>query len=258
MKIRNMLFILLFFWMNLSLAGQFPVPSSIYINGSPVRTLYVRWDIVDLPEADALAPTGYWFGSAKSIINDFPVVQSETCSGTLCGTKVIPGETISSAAMRAYKKGPTTTQYSSTSGANGFCIAFGGIPQGNTSLGSALIPTGCLKAPPPNVYCFIITPEINLNHGSISIKDVTTSKASASFSINCSQANNVKLSLASKLTYIPLNNDAKANIMINNKNPGQQHSLPTGLSSLTITSQLEGITQSGNYSGTAVLIIEPV
>jgi len=244
--------------MNLSLAGQFPVPSSIYINGSPVRTLYVRWDIVDLPEADALAPTGYWFGSAKSIINDFPVVQSETCSGTLCGTKVIPGETISSAAMRAYKKGPTTTQYSSTSGANGFCIAFGGIPQGNTSLGSALIPTGCLKAPPPNVYCFIITPEINLNHGSISIKDVTTSKASASFSINCSQANNVKLSLASKLTYIPLNNDAKANIMINNKNPGQQHSLPTGLSSLTITSQLEGITQSGNYSGTAVLIIEPV
>lgn len=255
---RHLLLITLFFWTNFVLAGQFPVPSSIYISGSPLRTLYVRWDIVDLPEADALAPTGYWFGSAKSIINDFPVVQSETCSGTLCGTKVIPGETISSAAMRAYKKGPTTTQYSIASGANGFCIAFGGIPQGNTSLGSALIPTGCLKAPPPGVYCQIITPDINLNHGAISLKDVAKSVASASIRINCSQNNSVKLSLASKLTYIPLNQQAKANILINNKQPGSQHNLPAGLSSLTITSQLEGITQGGIYSGTAVLIIEPV
>lgn len=257
MKRRNLLFIVLLFWMHFALAGQYPVPSSIYIGGSPTRTLYVRWDIVDLPQADVLAPTGYWFGSAKSIINDFPVVQSETCSGTLCGTKVIPGETISSAAMRAYNKGPTTTQYSTSSGANGYCIAFGGIPQGNTSLGSALIPTGCLKTPPPGVYCQIVTPDINLNHGSISIKDLATSTASASFSINCSEKNNIKLSLESKLTYVPLNIDAKANILINNKQPGSQHNLPAGLSSLNITSQLEGITQGGTYSGTAVLIIEP-
>lgn len=258
MKRCNILSIIPFFWMNFAFSGQFPVPTSMYVDGHPSRSLYVKWDIVDLPEADAPAPTGYWFGSAKSIINDFPVVQSETCSETLCGTKVIPGETISSAAMRAYKKGPTTTKYSTASGANGYCIAFGGIPQGNTSLGSALIPTGCLKAPPPGVYCQIVTPDINLNHGAISLKDVAKSVASTSIRISCSQNNSVILSLASKLTYVPLNQQGKANILINNKQPGSQHNLPAGLSSLTITSQLEGITQGGIYSGTAVLIIEPV
>lgn len=258
MKLCNILFIVLFFWMHFALAGQYPVPSSWYIEGSPVSTLYVKWDIVDLPQADAPAPSGYWFGSAKSIINDFPVVQSETCSGTLCGTKVIPGETISSAAMRAFKKGPTTTQYSTSSGANGYCIAFGGIPQGNTSLASALIPTGCLKAPPPGVYCQIVTQDINLNHGAISLKDIAKSIASASININCSQNNSVKLSLESRLTYVPLNHNAKANILINSKKPGSQHNLPAGLSSLKITSQLEGITQGGSYSGTAVLIIESI
>lgn len=258
MKSGKLLLLYFILWSSATIAGPFPVPLSIKRDINRPNNFITTWTIIEIPEVDIPAPAGFWFGSAKSIGTDFPVNQTETCSNTLCSTKVIPGDTISSAAMRAYNKGTSVTQYPPGGGANGFCIAFGGIPQGNASYASAILPTGCMKLPPANVHCFIITPEINLNHGSISIKDVTTSKASASFNINCSQANNIKLSLESKLTYVPLNNDAKANIMINNKNPGQQHSLPTGLSSLTITSQLEGITQSGNYSGTAVLIIEPV
>ncbi|WP_277967124.1 MrpH family fimbial adhesin [Pantoea trifolii] len=259
MNIRSLLSPFFIFWLSAAIAGPFPVPLSITrTDDRPFARLKVVWTTIDFPFADAQAPANYWFGSSSSTGLDFKVVQSETCVNDICGSKVIPGETISATAMRAFKKGPSTTYYPAGGGQNGVCVAFGGIPQGNTSYATAMLPTGCLKTQPPNVYCFIVTPEINLNHGSISIKDVTTSTASTSASISCSQKNNAKLSLASKLTYVPLNNDAKANILINNKKPNETHSLEAGLSSLTITSQLEGITQGGIYSGTAVLIVEPV
>lgn len=257
MNIRSLLLPFFIFWLSAAIAGPFPVPLSITRTDDRPARLRVIWTTIDIPFADTQAPENYWFGSSFSIGSKFEVVQSETCVNDICGSKVIPGETISATAMRAFKKGPSTTYYPAAGGANGNCVAFGGIPQGNTSYATAILPTGCMKILPPNVYCYIVTPEINLNHGSISIRDVATSTASASVSINCSQKNNLKLSLASKLTYVPLNNDAKANILINNKQPGEKHSLETGLSSLTITSQLEGITQGGTYSGTAVLIIEP-
>ncbi|MRS20880.1 hypothetical protein GJV08_17070 [Enterobacteriaceae bacterium RIT692] len=257
MNRRSLVLPFFLFWLSAAIAGPFPVPLSITITSDRPANLKVVWTTIDIPFADTPAPENHWFGSSRSIGIDFKVVQSETCVNNICGSKVIPGETISATAMRAFKKGPSTTYYPAAGGLNGVCVAFGGIPQGNTSYATAILPTGCLKTPPVNVYCFIVTPEINLNHGSISIKDVATSKASASVSVNCSQKNNIKLSLESKLTYVPLNNDAKANILINNKQPGEKHSLETGLSSLTITSQLEGITQGGTYSGTAVLIIEP-
>lgn len=258
MNIRSLLLPFFLFWLSAAIAGPFPVPLSITrIDDRPVARLKVVWTTIDIPVADAPAPANYWFGSSLSTGIDFNVEQSETCEDDICSSKVIPGETISATAMRAFKKGPSTTYYSVAGGVYGSCVAFGGIPQGNTSYATAILPTGCLETLPPNIYCYIVTPEINLNHGSISIRDVATSTASASFSINCSEKNNIKLSLESKLTYVPLNNDAKANILINNKQPGEKHSLETGLSSLTITSQLEGITQGGTYSGTAVLIIEP-
>lgn len=256
MKNCLVIFLSIFFSIT-AIAGPYPVPMLITPTSDSPKRYRVDWTTIDIPEADAKAPVGYWFGSAKSAGGDFPVVQSETCVDNRCSTKALAGDTISSAAMRAFKKGPTTVIYPSGGGANGFCIAFGGIPPGNTSYDSAILPTGCFKIPPTNVYCFIVTPEINLNHGAITLNDVATSIASATVNISCSQNNIIKLSLESKLTYVPLDKDAKANLLINNKKPGQQHSLPTGLSSLTITSQLEGITQGGIYSGTAVLIVEP-
>jgi hypothetical protein len=244
-------------WLTAAAAGPYPVPLSITKTEGVVPKLRVNWTIIDIPETDAPAPVGFWFGSAKSIGSNFPVVQSEACVSDICGTKVIPGESISSTAMRAFYKGPTTTIYGGGGGANGYCISFGGIPEGNPTYAAALLPTGCMKEPPSNVYCFIVTPEINLNHGKISLKDVSSSLSSALVNINCSQNTNVKLSLNTKLTYVQLNNNAKANIRINDKLPGEKHAIPTGLSVLTISSQLEGITQGGVYSGTAVLIIEP-
>lgn len=257
MKISKLLFLCFAFLSAAAKAGPYPVPLSITKDVNRPYNFIVTWTTIDIPEADAKAPTGFWFGSARSTGVDFNVVQSETCVNNICGSKVIPGETISATAMRAYKKGPSVTSYPSAGGANGVCMAFGGIPQGNTAYTTAMLLTGCMSTPPANVYCFIVTPEINLNHGSISIKDIAKSVASASVSISCSQKNTVRLSLASKLTYVPLSNDGKANILINNKKPGVKHSLAMGLSSLTITSKLEGITQGGVYSGTAVLIIEP-
>ncbi|WP_343553895.1 hypothetical protein [Pantoea sp.] len=259
MKVRRLLLLSLMLWLSAAIAGPFPVPLTIYRTSDKIPQYRVNWAIVDIPEADAKAPAGYWFGSAVGVANTFSVIQSETCVNTICATKVKPGETISAAAMRAYNKGPTTTYHSASGGANGNCVAFGGIPQGNTAYASAILPTGCMRSPPTNLYCFIVTPEINLNHGTIALKDVTNSTATATVNINCSQQNNVKLSLESKLTYVQLNNNyAKANLLINNKLPGKQHALPIGLSSLTITSKLEGINQGGNYSGSAVLIIEPI
>jgi hypothetical protein len=109
--------------------------------------------------------------------------------------------------MPAFYKGPTSTFYSGGA-IHGFCISFGGIPEGNPNYDVALLPTGCMKPLPSYVYCFIVTPAINLNHGKISLKDVSSAISSALVNINCSQNTNVKLSLNTKLTYMQLNNNA--------------------------------------------------
>lgn len=259
MRACRLLTILFFNWLPSAFAGPFPVPYSIVETGRMFKVYEVTWTIIDIPQADAPAPANYWFGSAKSTSKeDFPVVKSETCLASLCGTKSIPGETISSAAMRAFRKGPVITQHDTVLGKDDNCIAFGGIPQGSNSYSSAILPAGCALTPATNVYCMITTPDIYLNHGDINLKDLVNSKASASFSVTCSKKVTTKISLSPNLSYIEMNNNGKANILINNLTPGKKHTLPAGISSLTITSTLTDITQGGAYSGTAVLIVEPL
>lgn len=132
--------------------------------------------------------------------------------------------------------------------------------QSHAPWNSVYIPGGmgsCATVPPVNALCKITSPELVLDHGTLSLKDAEGSTKSASLAVDCTSSTKVVLRFTSDEPYIYLAPSGKAQVTINDQPLGSIFDLPKGASTLTVKDVLSGVTVGGQYVGTSVLVMNP-
>ncbi|BET42181.1 MULTISPECIES: MrpH family fimbial adhesin [Atlantibacter] len=142
------------------------------------------------------------------------------------------------------------------------CVAYYIGKSGNAHApwNSIYIPGGmgsCATVPPVNALCKITSPELVLDHGTLSLKDAEGSTKSASLAVDCTSSTKVVLRFTSDEPYIYLAPSGKAQVTINDQPLGSIFNLPKGASTLTVKDVLSGVTVGGQYVGTSVLVMNP-
>lgn len=142
------------------------------------------------------------------------------------------------------------------------CIAYyifsGGGDDAHAPWSSVYVPGGmCTAVPPVSAFCNITTPELVLDHGTLSLQDAEGSSATTQLNVNCTRAIKVSLRLTTDQPYIYLTPSGKADITIDNKKPGAAFDLPVGSSTLSVKDVISGVTVGGQYIGSSVLVISP-
>lgn len=170
----------------------------------------------------------------------------------------IPASTLAMNYYNAYGGTSTTLRHSGRAPGPDECIAYYIAPSGsyNGSWNNVVIPAGlCARVPPAQVVCRILSPEIVLDHGTISLQDAAGDTASASLNINCTQPVKMVFKLESDEPYIYLSPTTKAEIKIQNQPLLTPLDLPEGASILTVKDMISGVPTEGVYAASSVLIM---
>ncbi|ELJ4094510.1 hypothetical protein RTJ27_001766 [Salmonella enterica] len=123
--------------------------------------------------------------------------------------------------------------------------------------GSVWLPGGCLIIPPVEQLCKITTPQLLLDHKTISLQQTEGDSASDIMTVNCTQPMSYTFNLITNDKYIYLQPSGKAEIKVGNQPLGTSINLPQGQSSLTVSDMLSGVSTEGVNSGSSVLIMQP-
>lgn len=189
---------------NAVLAAPYPVVTSIQTTITSATTAYyhVELGVVDVPGTDTPAPLGWAVGLAHRHDN-FPGGEDtavlyfrEGCSGGLyCTTVAVAGDTMSTAALRAYYKGTTEGSINHIGKGNGGeCVGYVATPQQKAPWSAVIFPPGsCVYAPPGREWCSIVEPTIELDHGTIRLSDGAVDRTVAGVTVNCTAPMTVRL-----------------------------------------------------------------
>ncbi|ELY5814256.1 hypothetical protein SNN51_001087 [Cronobacter turicensis] len=173
-------------------------------------------------------------------------------------------ETIGEMALRAYDQEKNVTQIASAyyqpDDRDKFpnCIGyFGGLLDGSLIHHEQVVdPAGCLTVPPSDEWCKITTPQIILDHGSLTLKDSEGDTAKTNFGVSCTNEMAVTFNLITNDSYIYLD-DGKSEIMVDDKPLNSRIDLQAGSSQLNITDVLTGVKTEGAHTGSSVLVMMP-
>ncbi len=141
---------------------------------------------------------------------------------------------------------------------NDQCIAYISYPLYDWYWGPSTInPAGCTFVPPPTEMCKITTPELLLDHGSITLKDAEGHTAKTSMGVNCTTAMAVTFHLTTNQPYINLSPTGKSEIQVENLPLNSKIDLPSGTKILSVSDMLSGVSTEGVNAGSSVLVMEP-
>ncbi|WP_313080846.1 hypothetical protein [Atlantibacter sp.] len=172
-----------------------------------------------------------------------------------------PGETLSQTAVRVYNDGQRSVQYVYHHGdypTNSECVAYIISPVYSGQRWGAVVktPGGCLMVPPSSDWCKITTPELVLDHGTITLKNSEGSSATTQVGVQCTTATAVTFNLVTDDKYVYLD-QGKSEITVNNQALKSKIDLPKGDSILPVKDLLTGITSEGFHTGSSVLVMMP-
>lgn len=103
----------------------------------------------------------------------------------------------------------------------------------------------------------MITPKVEINHGTISIKETESSIAEGRVSIQCSVGTKVIVRFVNDESYINLTPGGLAYISVNGYPMGSLLNMVAGVNVINLTSRLFGVKNAGEYFGVAIMVIEP-
>ncbi|EOL8944467.1 hypothetical protein ROK90_12920 [Cronobacter dublinensis] len=173
------------------------------------------------------------------------------------------GWTIGKVATFAYNPNVHSVWHMGQSPDGDECVAYAYIP-GETRdtaysvpFSSVQIPGGCMKIPPLNQWCKITSPEIVLDHGTITLQDAEGHSAQTKVNVNCSTSMSVSFSLVTNEPYLLLSPAGKSTITIADKPLGSAINIQSGASSLTVKDMLSGVNTTGVSSASTVLFMMP-
>ncbi len=250
-------------------SAPYPVVTSMQttITSPTSANYYVVYEVRDVPSAEQMVPPGWLVGSAHrhdafpggSDIAAMPT-WSEMCRDVAsCTTIAVPGDTMSSAAMRAFSSiGPSASGIVGHGGKGngGECVGFIAIPRGNAPWSQAIYPPGsCVYAPPGREWCEFVTPGVVLDHGTISVGDTAPSQVTASVPVNCTAPMTIRLSLGSDV--LALGKGVESRVSVPEAGGGGKVVLHAGDNPITLQSDLSLTgADAGTYSAATVLYIQ--
>lgn len=117
-------------------------------------------------------------------------------------------------------------------------------------------PGGCLNVPPVDKWCKITSPEILLDHGTLTLQDAEGSSVNKGMNVECVGDMAVSFRLVTDDSYIYLD-DGQSAITVDNKPLGSKVELPEGQSVVTIKDMLTGVKTEGVHAGSSVLVMMP-
>lgn len=138
------------------------------------------------------------------------------------------------------------------------CVGLFYGPNQNNTISDTLYPNSICGLIPPPVGVCEITPELlTLDHGSVSLEDISGNIASATIQITCSREMEVKLVAADQ--QIDLGGGVLSNIYLNDSNDSSGvnvQGVPSG-TAVNISSHLEknGTVMAGEHLGSTVLLL---
>lgn len=258
---KNTLFIILIMLSHTVMASQYPIIKTLSAEYTSTGATYrITQGLVDIGSAGDTVPgysihvalvhkhhmdNGDWVGT---INDDFDVAGDSK-------------KTVSELALDVYKREGYVTTISH-SGQNGFpeCVAYAAGPRysGYAALDwdRITLPGGCMMVPPANDWCKITTPEILLDHGTMTLKDAEGSSATSSVGVQCTTPTAVTFNLVTNDTYVYLD-EGKSEISVDNKPLNTKIDLEQGDSQLAIKDKLTGINSEGAHTGSSVLVMMP-
>ncbi|WP_375056778.1 hypothetical protein [Zobellella sp. DQSA1] len=216
----------------------------------------LEFAVVDIgPAGDELAPNNFTYVEFGGYFKTFD--QDRVWISTGRSVLVEEGETYSQAGMRLYDEIKNLSYARIEAGSTWTTAICVGIYVKSYFLGSIIAPTGCIGAPPPLESCALQPLPIMLDHGEIMRHEVNGSRATAAATINCSSITSVVFRLASGMDTVALSPSGQARLLIDGVPLGVSMTLGAGVTLLTVSDILEGVTGGGMYEGSAVLIVEP-
>ncbi|MCZ7833131.1 MULTISPECIES: hypothetical protein [Atlantibacter] len=249
-------------------SSPYPIISSLNVQyRSDGAYYYITQRIVNIGSAgDSVVPYGYFVGLGHKHYNGSAgwvgSLQSETIT-TASATN--PYQTRSQMAMNVYNTvGKSITTINHT-GSNGFpeCVGYMIGPPNPASYAhvwtywdQTQLPGGCLMVPPANQWCKITTPELTLEHGTITLRQAEGDIASTSMGLQCTTATAVTFNLITQDSYVYLD-EGKSEITVNDQPLNTKIDLPQGNSQMPIKDLLTGITTEGFHTGSSVLVMMP-
>lgn len=136
------------------------------------------------------------------------------------------------------------------------CLSWGEALELRSPLSFFRGPVTCIDFPPATEWCKITTPEILLDHGTITLKQAEGSTATSQMGVRCTTQMAVAFNLITDDKYVYLD-EGKSEIKINNLPLKSKIELPQGDSTLPVKDYLTGVTKEGFHTGSSVLVMQP-
>ncbi|EOC1348970.1 hypothetical protein ACI093_004101 [Cronobacter turicensis] len=257
-------FILITFFPFTVWSSKYPVVTSInpvLVNNDGYKynyQYYITQAIIDVgPSADVVPSKNYNIALGHRH-DPTSVAGSGGISATL-HDPVDGKKTMSELALGLYESRGKTTTHVDHSGnriSPYECVGYFAYVQINDPWSSVILPGGCLNVPPVEQWCKITSPEILLDHGTITLNDAEGSTAQKNIGVECVGDMAVSFKLVSDDSYIYLD-DGKSEITVDDKPLGSKIDLPGGASTVTIKDMLTGVKTEGVHSGSSVLMMMP-
>ena len=246
-------------------AGKYPVVTSIKttIISAGEERYDITQELIDIGSAaDAVVPSGFYVGLAHKHYDDrnqgWPtVIYANSITYDSDGVRTI-GDLATQLYNEKGKNENSITHYGENMGSLE-CVAYVGAPGRNHpwDASNTMIPGGCVSTPPADEWCKITTPELLLDHGTVTLKNTQGNSASASMGVNCTTPMAVTFQLAGGQPYIYLSPGGTADIQVDGKPLDSKIDMPAGQTTLTVKDMLSGVSTEGVTSGSSVLIMSP-
>lgn len=240
-------------------SGLYPVVTSISAYYSLDRQdYYFTQKLIDIgPAADAILPANrgieFVLKATSDGVNYIAMVQGPEYPGD--GVK-----TVGEVAIEAYNYESLSSNLVRHNGpvypGEPVCLGYASIASNNHPWSEAQLPGGCFNVPPPDEFCKITTPEIVLDHGTISLQEAEGSVATGNLGVQCTSDVSVTFNLVTQDKYIYLD-EGKSEITVDDRPLNTKLDLKKGDSQLPIKDLLTGVTSEGFHTGSSVLVLEP-
>lgn len=249
---------------NLSFAGQFPIITSLNVEYRPDgANYYITQKLMQIGTISDSSMKNGWLGGLGHKHN-YGSESSPHWIGSFTSAYGYAQTTqpVGPFMVDLYnRKGKDVSMVNHT-GSNGFgeCVGYMAGPQASggryTEWGQTMNPGGCMVVPPGDEWCKITTPELILDHGTISLKQAEGSTATTSLGLQCTVATAVTFNLVTQDKYVYLD-EGKSEITVANQPLNTKIDLQQGDSQLSIKDLLTGITSEGFHTGSSVLVMMP-
>lgn len=259
MKFIKFLFILMLVT-TCSFAGPWPVITSISPQGfDGAWKFYITQKLIEVgPSVDVYMPGKYVILTHRHMPGNY--VGAAPASAWISSTK-----TISQTAVELYNNQGKNIPYVEHGGvlSTQECVAYAVSPilpdQWNTTnvdWSVVTVPGGCLSVPPASEWCKITTPELLLDHGTITLKQAEGSMATTQMKVQCTTPSAVTFSMINDDKYVYLD-EGKSEITVNDLPLKTKIDLPYGDSIMPVKDLLTGVTTEGLHTGSSILVMMP-